>query len=67
MEAYNLPIKLREWFVKRLARQKEEESDAHEEPLPGASHREVRLPNWATDLRPLQCLTLQSNLYSKTN
>jgi hypothetical protein len=28
MEAYNLPIKLREWFVKRLLRQKEEESDA---------------------------------------
>tara|TARA_Y100001963_G_C6685774_1_gene402121 strand:+ start:787 stop:966 length:180 start_codon:yes stop_codon:yes gene_type:complete len=28
MEVYNLPIKLREWFVKRLARQKEEESEA---------------------------------------
>ena len=28
MEAYNLPIKLREWFVKRLVRQKEEEADA---------------------------------------
>jgi hypothetical protein len=28
MEAYNLPIKLREWFVKRLLRQKEEESEA---------------------------------------
>jgi len=28
MEAYNLPIKLREWFVKRLMRQKEEENDA---------------------------------------
>lgn len=28
MEAYNLPIKLREWFVKRLIRQKEEENDA---------------------------------------
>mgnify|MGYP003154656172 CR=1 FL=1 len=28
MEAYNLPIKLREWFVKRLSRQKEEESEA---------------------------------------
>ena len=28
MEAYNLPIKLREWFVKRLVRQKEEEAEA---------------------------------------
>ena len=28
MEAYNLPIKLRKWFVKRLVRQKKEESDA---------------------------------------
>jgi len=28
MEAYNLPIKLREWFVKRLVRQKKEESEA---------------------------------------
>jgi len=28
MEAYNLPIKLREWFVKRLLKQKEAEADA---------------------------------------
>ena len=28
MESYNLPIRLREWFVKRLVRQKEEESEA---------------------------------------
>ena len=29
-EAYNLPVQLREWFVKRLARQKKEESEAME-------------------------------------
>jgi hypothetical protein len=28
MEAYNLPIKLREWFVTRLSRQLKEESEA---------------------------------------
>tara|TARA_R110000824_G_scaffold9309_13_gene41763 strand:+ start:198 stop:497 length:300 start_codon:yes stop_codon:yes gene_type:complete len=27
-EAYNLPIKLREWFVKRLSKQKEDEAEA---------------------------------------
>jgi hypothetical protein len=30
IEAYNLPIKLREWFVKRLKRQLEEEAEAIE-------------------------------------
>ena len=30
-EAYNLPIRLREWFVQRLVRQKQEESDMVEE------------------------------------
>jgi len=29
-EAYNLPIKLREWFVRRLSEQKKAESDAME-------------------------------------
>jgi hypothetical protein len=29
-EAYNLPIKIRLWFLKRLIRQKEEEKDAIE-------------------------------------
>lgn len=28
MEAYNLPVKLREWFVDRLMRQKTEEREA---------------------------------------
>jgi hypothetical protein len=28
IEAYNLPIKIREWFLKRLIKQKKEESDA---------------------------------------
>ena len=27
MEAYNLPIRLREWFVKRLLKQKNDEAD----------------------------------------
>ena len=27
MEAYNLPVKLREWFVERLLRQKNEEAE----------------------------------------
>jgi len=30
-EAYNLPIKLREWFLARLVRQKKEEREADEE------------------------------------
>lgn len=30
MEAYNLPVKLREWFVNRLMRQKKEENEAVE-------------------------------------
>jgi len=28
MEAYNLPVKLREWFVRRLKQQKDDENDA---------------------------------------
>jgi len=28
MEAYNLPVKLREWFVQRLMKQKTEEQEA---------------------------------------
>ena len=35
MEAYNLPIKLREWFVKRLMKQKKDESDAQREASQG--------------------------------
>lgn len=27
MEAYNLPVRLREWFVKRLLKQKNDEAD----------------------------------------
>ena len=37
MEAYNLPIKLREWFVKRLLRQKEDEADAAKNASKGKS------------------------------
>jgi hypothetical protein len=36
-EAYNLPVKLREWFVKRLSRQKEEEAEAMERATKGGS------------------------------
>lgn len=28
IEAYNLPIKIREWFLRRLVKQKKEESEA---------------------------------------
>ena len=34
-EAYNLPIQLREWFVNRLSRQKQEEGEALEEASEG--------------------------------
>ena len=30
IEAYNLPIKLREWFLKRLQKQFEDEKEQHE-------------------------------------
>jgi hypothetical protein len=30
IEAYNLPIKIRTWFLKRLVKQKQEEKDAYE-------------------------------------
>ena len=32
-EAYNLPVKLREWFVHRLFKQKRDESEAMEESM----------------------------------
>jgi len=35
MEAYNLPVKLREWFVNRLNRQLQEESDSLKEASKG--------------------------------
>tara|TARA_R110002020_G_scaffold89198_5_gene218418 strand:+ start:7966 stop:8148 length:183 start_codon:yes stop_codon:yes gene_type:complete len=31
MEAYNLPISIRRWFLKRLAEQIEKENDAYEQ------------------------------------
>tara|TARA_Y100000310_G_C20472900_1_gene710954 strand:- start:83 stop:259 length:177 start_codon:yes stop_codon:yes gene_type:complete len=43
MEAYNLPIKLREWFVKRLAKQKEDEVEAVKEATKGKSSRSSTL------------------------
>ena len=32
-EAYNLPIVIRRWFLRRLAKQKKEESDANQEAM----------------------------------
>ena len=37
MEAYNLPIRLREWFVKRLIQQKEDEAEAAQAAAKGKS------------------------------
>jgi hypothetical protein len=31
MEAYNLPVKIREWFLKRLLKQKKDEAKAMED------------------------------------
>ena len=38
MEVYNLPIKLREWFVKRLLRQKKDEEKAMKAASSGKSN-----------------------------
>ena len=39
-EAYNLPVQLREWFLKRLIKQKKDEQEAMEEASgPGSSGR----------------------------
>ena len=35
-EAYSLPIRLREWFLKRLIKQKEQEQEAMEEASGGS-------------------------------
>ena len=37
MEAYNLPVKLREWFVQRLMQQKQDENEAAEAASKGKS------------------------------
>jgi len=39
IEAYNLPVKLREWFVNRLVKQKQDESDQIEAAQKGGSSR----------------------------
>ena len=38
-EAYNLPIVLRRWFLRRLVKQKEKESKSHEDALRKAKSR----------------------------
>ena len=53
MEAYNLPIKLREWFVKRLVKQKEDEAEAVKESTSGKTSRSSTLgPGNAPPLMP---------------
>jgi hypothetical protein len=52
MEAYNLPIKLREWFVKRLMRQKEEEADAVKNASRGGSGSSTLGPGSAPPSMP---------------
>ena len=46
MEAYNLPIKLREWFVQRLLRQKTDEYESATAAAKGKS------PTGSTQLGP---------------
>lgn len=33
MEAYNLPVSLRTWFLERLSQQKQEEADANKKAM----------------------------------
>jgi hypothetical protein len=39
MEAYNLPIRLREWFVKRLLKQKNDEAEEMKAAAKGSSSK----------------------------
>jgi hypothetical protein len=39
MEAYNLPIRLREWFVKRLLKQKNDEAEEMKAAAKGGSSK----------------------------
>tara|TARA_R100000008_G_C3532847_1_gene140260 strand:+ start:430 stop:558 length:129 start_codon:yes stop_codon:yes gene_type:complete len=42
MEAYNLPIKLRRWFLERLLKQKEDENEAMEKAAENARKQHSR-------------------------
>ncbi len=42
-EAYNLPIKLREWFLQRLIRQKQDEQEAAEQAAEGGNKTRTQL------------------------
>jgi hypothetical protein len=42
-EAYNLPIKLREWFVHRLVKQKQDENEAAETATGEGGHTTTQL------------------------
>jgi len=54
-EAYNLPIKLREWFVNRLSKQKEDEAEAMKEGTGNNKTTTVLGP----DSRPPKSFTLK--------
>tara|TARA_R110000851_G_scaffold254634_6_gene407188 strand:+ start:6481 stop:6609 length:129 start_codon:yes stop_codon:yes gene_type:complete len=42
MEAYNLPIKLRRWFLERLLKQKTDENEAMEKAAKKAKNQHSR-------------------------
>ena len=44
-EAYNLPVGLREWFVKRLVKQLEDEREAMEKASKGGSKYQTLTPH----------------------
>jgi hypothetical protein len=39
MEAYNLPVSLRTWFLERLAQQKKDEAEANKKAMSKAKRR----------------------------
>tara|TARA_R100000657_G_C4615039_1_gene66874 strand:+ start:205 stop:453 length:249 start_codon:yes stop_codon:yes gene_type:complete len=53
-EAYNLPVKLREWFIKRLLKQLESEKEAIENASKGTAN--------ATELTPHNSPQMPSNM-----
>lgn len=51
-EAYNLPIKLREWFVKRLIKQLEDEKEAMEKASKGGGSGNTELTPYNSPSMP---------------
>lgn len=56
-EAYNLPIKLREWFIERLLKQLESENQAMEAANRGAGSRSQTLTPHNQPQRPPDMMT----------